>query len=52
MFHVEHKIKAVLFDYNGTLFFDADINRIAWRQTIDEMSGGTLDFDTLQILVF
>ncbi len=39
--------KAVLFDYNGTLFFDADINRIAWKQTIDEMSGGTLDFETV-----
>ena len=47
MFHVKHRTKAVLFDYNGTLFFDSDINRIAWKQTMDEMSGGTLDFDSV-----
>ena len=38
-------MKAVLFDYNGTLFFDADINHIAWKQTIEELSKGTIDFE-------
>ena len=37
------KIKAVLFDYNGTLFYDDDINRICWQQTIEEMSEGKLN---------
>ena len=44
MFHVKPDIKAVLFDFNGTLFFDSDINRIAWQQTLDELSGGKLEF--------
>lgn len=47
VFHVKHNIKAVLFDYNGTLFFDADINEIAWRQTINELSNGKIDFDEM-----
>ena len=38
-------MKAVIFDYNGTLFFDSDINEIAWRQTIEELSQGSIDFD-------
>lgn len=38
-------MKAALFDYNGTLFFDSDINYIAWKQTIDELSNGTIDFE-------
>ena len=45
MFHVKHNIKAVLFDYNGTLFFDADINEIAWRNTINELTNNSIDFD-------
>ena len=40
-------MKAVLFDYNGTLFFDTDINHIAWKQTIEELSKGTIDFETI-----
>ncbi|MBR4461489.1 MAG: GNAT family N-acetyltransferase [Erysipelotrichaceae bacterium] len=44
MFHVKHNIEAVLFDFNGTLFFDSDINRIAWQQTLDELSEGKLEF--------
>ena len=40
-------MKAVLFDFNGTLFFDADINYIAWKQTIDELSNSTIDFDEI-----
>ncbi|MBQ6559900.1 MAG: GNAT family N-acetyltransferase [Erysipelotrichaceae bacterium] len=46
MFHVKQKIEAVLFDFNGTLFFDSDINRIAWKDTLEELSGGKLDFAT------
>lgn len=38
---------AVLFDFNGTLYFDTDINRIAWRDTVAEMSGGRIDFDSI-----
>ena len=37
------KIKAVLFDYNGTLFPDDDINAEAWKATIEELSGGRID---------
>lgn len=40
-------MKPILFDFNGTLFFDADINYIAWKQTIDELSNNTIDFDSL-----
>ena len=36
-------MKAVLFDYNGTLFFDDDINKEAWEATIDEISQGRID---------
>ena len=38
-------MKPILFDFNGTLFFDADINYYAWKQTIDELSNNTIDFD-------
>ena len=38
-------MKATIFDFNGTLFFDSDINRIAWEQTINELSDNTIDFD-------
>ena len=38
-------MKPVLFDFNGTLFFDADINYWAWKQTVNELTGGRLDFD-------
>ena len=47
MFHVKQLRKPVLFDYNGTLFFDSDINEIAWRQTINELSDNTIDFDNV-----
>ena len=40
-------MKAVLFDFNGTLFFDSDINAIAWRQTIAELTGDRIDFDQI-----
>ena len=38
-------MRPIIFDYNGTLFFDADINEWAWRQTVNEISKGTIDFD-------
>ena len=44
MFHVKPEIEAVLFDFNGTLFFDSDINRVAWQDTLAELSGGKLEF--------
>ena len=40
-------MKPILFDYNGTLFFDADINYIAWKQTINELTNGYIDFDVV-----
>ena len=40
-------MKAVLFDFNGTLFFDSDINYIAWKQTIGELSDSRIDFDQI-----
>lgn len=42
-------IKGVFFDFNGTLYFDQDINRITWKQTIDAISDGTIDFDSFYI---
>ena len=38
-------IKAAFFDFNGTLFFDHDINHIAWQQTISEISDNKIDFE-------
>ena len=43
-------MKAVIFDYNGTLFFDSDINEIAWRQTIEELSQGSIAFGIISLL--
>ena len=51
MFHVKHsfytkqEMKAILFDYNGTLFADDDINTQAWKATINELSEGKIDAD-------
>ena len=42
-------MKAVLFDYNGTLIDDDDINEEAWLATIAELSKGTLDARKLYI---
>lgn len=46
MFHVEHSsiyninmIKGIIFDYNGTLVFDDEYNREAWRITYKEITG-------------
>ncbi len=38
-------MKAVLFDYNGTLFMDDDINTQAWKATINELSEGRINAD-------
>lgn len=38
-------IKAVFFDFNGTLYFDQDINKITWNQTIDALSKNKIDFE-------
>lgn len=39
-------IKAAFFDFNGTLYFDQDINRITWKQTIDAISNNSINFDS------
>ena len=33
-------IKAVIFDFNGTLFFDGKYNAAAWKQTLEELTEG------------
>lgn len=38
-------IKAVLFDFNGTLFLDTEINRGIWREILNELSKNRIDFD-------
>lgn len=49
MFHVKHlegiMVEAVLFDFNGTLYFDADINHDSWKEIIDEISDHKIDFE-------
>lgn len=39
-------IEAVLFDFNGTLYFDQDINTITWKKTIDKLSNKQIDFES------
>ena len=39
-------IKAVLFDYNGTLFADDDINDMAWKAVINELSQEKIDAES------
>lgn len=31
-------IKGIIFDYNGTLFFDDDLNKIAWNKIVNKYS--------------
>lgn len=38
-------ISAAFFDFNGTLYFDHEINRITWKETIDAISNNAIDFD-------
>ena len=39
-------VKAVFFDFNGTLYFDQDINKETWKQTIKELSNDKIDFES------
>ena len=39
-------IKAVFFDFNGTLYVDHEINRSMWHIMIDEISDKIIDFDS------
>ena len=39
--------KAILCDYNGTLFFDADLNYSAWKETVKEITNNQIDFDEI-----
>lgn len=39
-------VKGAFFDFNGTLYFDQDINKITWKQTIDKLSNNLIDFET------
>jgi len=38
-------IKAVIFDFNGTLYMDHDINEITWRETINNLTNNRINFD-------
>ena len=38
-------IKAILFDFNGTLYLDRDINKITWEETVNKLSKGRIDFE-------
>lgn len=38
-------VKGVFFDFNGTLYFDQDINKITWKQTIDKLSDNKINFE-------
>ena len=38
-------MKTVIFDFNGTLFIDHDINEIAWKKMLNEITEGKLDVD-------
>lgn len=38
-------VKGAFFDFNGTLYFDQDINKITWKQTIDKLSNNLIDFE-------
>jgi len=39
-------VKAVFFDFNGTLYFDQDINKATWKETIDAISNSRIDFES------
>lgn len=41
------KYKAVIFDFNGTLFFDTPFHNIAWQKIVQEITGCDLN-DTLK----
>ncbi|WP_249029015.1 HAD family hydrolase [Tannockella kyphosi] len=37
------KVKAVIFDFNGTLFFDTAFHDIAWAKTVKEITGSKIN---------
>lgn len=37
------KYKAVIFDFNGTLFFDTPFHNIAWQKIVQEITGSDLN---------
>lgn len=39
------RMKSILFDFNGTLFFDYHINYDAWKKTLKEIYKNDFDFD-------
>lgn len=38
-------VKGVIFDFNGTLYIDHDINRLTWNNTICALTNNRLDFE-------
>ena len=38
-------VKGVFFDFNGTLYFDQDINKATWKETIDALSNNQINFE-------
>ena len=39
------KFKGVIFDFNGTLFYDTPFHNIAWQRMVKELTGNDLDDD-------
>lgn len=39
------KFKGVIFDFNGTLFYDTPFHNIAWQRMVKELTGNDLDND-------
>jgi len=44
------KVKAVIFDFNGTLFFDAEYHYQAWEQIVYELLGTSISEDVIRKL--
>ena len=42
------KFKGIIFDFNGTLFYDTPFHNIAWQRITKEITGKDLD-DELRI---
>ena len=41
-------LKAIVFDFNGTLFFDGDLQEEAWRRFFREYAGREVTYEELQ----
>lgn len=39
------KFKGVIFDFNGTLFYDTPFHNTAWQRMVKELTGSDLDDD-------